>query len=309
MPDLKNYIEIQCLRSEDVDLGGGITRRRNDLAFHPGDMISITEKIDGSNASIQYEDGLLYPFSRRQLLTLSNTLSGFYDFVQCLNAEEFSDTEPYAVFGEWLCRNKIRYDADKINKWYIYSIFDKESSRWLGRESVIQYAEKHGLSYIHELYYGPFISWEHCRQFLNSPAYGNVQEGIVVRNFTALNDETCRYPHILKIVNDSFAEVMKKRNREPDPEKEAAKENAKRLMEGIVTKNRVEKGIFRLKEDGILGDSFTPEDMGKVAKNLPKNIYQDCLKEEPEIIKKAGEYAGKMCGSITMQLAREILLP
>lgn len=306
--EMKKYIDIENLRDKDVDLGGGLTRKRNDLAFKPGNLISITEKIDGSNASIRYCDGELKSFSRRKPLNFSDTLAGFYTFVAGLNPAYYADTPNYVIFGEWLRKNKITYESDNMLKWYIYSIYDVEKEKWLTRDEVIAFAQQHDLTYIHELYYGPFISWDHCRSFMNSPHYGERQEGIVVRNMTALADENCKYPHILKIVNEDFAETMKSRNRVVDPAVEAAKAESRMLMESIVTRNRIEKELFKMRDEGIIPEEIVPEDMGKVAKNLPKRIYEDCLKEEREIVMRAGEYAGKACSSITMQIARDILL-
>lgn len=42
-----------------------------------------------------------------------------------------------------------------------------------------------------------------------------------------------------------------------------------------------------------------------IYKNLPKRIYEDCLKEEPEIIQKAGNYAGKMCMKVGIEIFRK----
>ena len=308
--EIKKFVDIENLRDADVDLGGGITRKRNDLAFHVGDIISITEKVDGSNASISYdaESGGIAAFSRRLPLTFDNTLAGFYNYAQSLDPNDYKDTPDYSIFGEWLRKNKITYNPDMINKWYVYSIYDRKAGKWLEPDVVKEFVAKHNLEYVHELYYGPFISWDHCRSFCHTPAYGDTQEGIVIRNITALHDESCRYPHILKIVNEDFAEVMKKRPKVVDPEVEAAKAEARMLMESIVTTNRVEKILFKLRDEGILPEEITPEDMGIVAKNLPKRVYEDCIKEEKEVVERAGEYAGKMSASIAMTIARNILL-
>ena len=61
---------------------------------------------------------------------------------------------------------------------------------------------------------GEFISWEHCMTFCNSPAYGDKQEGIVIKNQTKLNDPNTRMPFVLKIVNDCFSEVKRENRRQ-----------------------------------------------------------------------------------------------
>ena len=49
---MKHYIEIQRLRTQDVVVDDTLTLEKNTDAFIQGDIISITEKIDGANSSI-----------------------------------------------------------------------------------------------------------------------------------------------------------------------------------------------------------------------------------------------------------------
>lgn len=304
--DRKSYVDIENLRTEDINIAG-IIRRRNDCGFFKGDTISITEKIDGSNASIRYDvnTGKLECYSRKQTLNFEQPLRGFWNWVQTLDPSKFADHPNWVIFGEWLCKNKIKYDAEKVDKWYVYSIYDVENEKWMNQDIVKEYCKTHDLTYIHEFYYGPFISWEHCKQFSNSPQYGERQEGIVVRNITRMDDPTVRFPHILKIVNDDFAES--KKMREVDPEKERAKAVSYGLMETIVTPNRIEKELLKMRNEGIIPDEIQPTDMATIAKNLPKRIYQDCMKEEPEVMEACGEYAGKACSSLAMKIARDLI--
>jgi hypothetical protein len=142
---------------------------------------------------------------------------------------------------------------------------------------------------------------------MNSPAYGERQEGIVVKKITdAEYDE--HLPSYLKIVNEDFKETMKTHERVIDPEKEEARAEAYKMMSSIVTKNRVEKEIYKMQDEGILNEKISPQDMKTVARTLPKRIYDDIIKEEKEIVEACGEFGGKMCASITMQLAREIII-
>lgn len=75
-----------------------------------------------------------------------------------------------------------------------------------------------------------------------------------------------------------------------------------------MTRNRVEKELYKMRDEGIIPDKIVPEQMGLIAKHLPRRIYQDCVKEEPEMVREAGEYFGKTCSSIVMCYAKEILL-
>lgn len=49
------------------------------------------------------------------------------------------------------------------------------------------------------------------------------------------------------------------------------------------------------------------KNMKYVAQNLPKAVYEDCVKEELEILKKAGEFGGKLCSKVTMEIIKDKL--
>jgi hypothetical protein len=301
----KHFMDIENLREEDTEL-----RMGNGHGFEKGDIISITEKIDGSNFSVTYdtETQQIACFSRKQQLSYNNTLSGAWNYAQALDPTPFAAHPTWRVFGEWSQKNKIRYDERFKNKWIVYDIYDIEKEEWMRQDIVKQFCKESGLEYIHELYYGPFISWDHCKTFLNSPAYGDRQEGEVIKNETKLNNPNTRLPFYLKIVNEDFKESMKTREKVIDPEVENAKNEAQRIVESIVTRNRVEKELFKMRDEGIVPEKLQPKDMKLIAQTLPKRIYDDCIKEEKELVMAAGEYFGKMCNGQVMKFAREIVV-
>lgn len=284
----------------------------NTGGFEVGDIIQITEKWDGSNASIRYdvETGKLVAFSRKLELSFDNTLNGFWNYVQSLNAEDYKDTPNYVIFGEWGVKNAIKYNPKFYKNWYVYDIYDVGKEAYLPQTEVKKFVEEHGLTYIHVLYEGEFISWEHCQTFCNSPAYGEQQEGIVIKNQTKINNPYSRTPFVLKIVNECFSEIKKDNHKQKieDPQKIKEREHAQGIVDMVVTKRRVEKELYKMRDEGVVPEKIAPEDMRIVAQNLPKRIYADCLKEERELVESAGEYFGKMCGSKAMNFAKEIIL-
>ena len=282
-------------------------------AFQPGDIIQISEKIDGANASIALDDnGNLVAYSRKNELNYQNTLRGFWNYVQTLDKEKFQDLGKYVCFGEWLVSHTVKYNADAYNKWYVYDMYDTETEEWLPQSIVKEFAEAHGLEYIHVLYEGEFISWDHCRTFLNSPAYGDSQEGIVVKNMSKLNYPDIRRPFYLKIVNDSFMETKAHNHvkKELDPQHQEEKNQAEEIANEVVTKARVQKEIHKMIDEGILPEKLQPKDMSMVARNLPKRIYDDIVKEELERISDTigNQYFGKAVNAITMNYAKDIVL-
>lgn len=296
----KSFMDIQRLKEGFAD------------DFRPGDEIVIQEKFDGSNASFRYdvETGKLVAFSRRQTLNpLDNTLSGFYNYIQSLNADEFKDYPDYVVFGEWSgARNAIIYYPECTKKWYVFDIYDVNEQVYLQQSEVKKFAEEHGLDYINTYYVGPFISWDHVMSFMGTSAYGDIQEGIIVQ--TKLNDPNTRLPFVVKIVGEKFHEIKKTNHAKKvvDPKKLQERAAAQELTESIVTRRRVEKELYKMRDDGIIPADWCEKDMKTVARELPSRIYQDCIKEEPETVTEIGQFFGKFCSSTAMKYARNIIL-
>lgn len=279
-------------------------------AFKAGEHITITEKIDGANASIVVnEDGTLTACSRRNELNQDNTLQGFYDFVQTLDASIVSAalTSRYILFGEWLVKHTIRYPEDKMKQFYVFDVYDTETEQYMPWDFTKQIAEFIGLKTVPLFYDGPFISWEHIYSFVGKTEMGGepTGEGVVIKSQDRLDNKFSGTPEYVKIVAKEFSEVhQSKPQKEIDPEKVAARQAAEDLAATIVTARRVEKSIQKLVEDGIVPEDWDEKSLGVIAKHLPRAVYNDCVKEEPETVAQIENF-GKICGSLTMKLARE----
>lgn len=309
----KKFIDIEHIRGEDVDLGNGIVRKNNVGAFEVGDQIQITTKIDGANASIAYngDEGKLEVFSRTNLLDGTDGLRGFKPFIETkFKPDEFAKFPDLVVFGEWLVPHKINdYEKRHFKNWHVYDIWNKAIKNYMPQSFVKAFCEAHDMSYVEVLYEGPFISWDHCRSFMHASKYGPRQEGIVVKNQTKLDRTDIRFPKYLKIVNDEFKESMVKKERKPvDPETLKEEQEAYAIMATVVTEARVHKLILKLIDEGKLDKDIKPKDMAVVCKHLPKMVWEDLMKEEPEVLKKAGNLAGKACSKLTIGHCKKIII-
>ena len=279
-------------------------------AFKAGEHITITEKIDGANASIVVnEDGTLTACSRRNELNQNNTLQGFYDFVQTLDASIVSAalTSRYILFGEWLVKHTIRYPEDKMKQFYVFDVYDTETEQYMPWDFTKQIAEFIGLKTVPLFYDGPFISWEHIYSFVGKTEMGGepTGEGVIIKSQDRLDNKFSGTPEYVKIVAKEFSEVhQSKPQKEIDPAKIAAKKADETLAATIVTARRITKGLEKLIEDGIIPEDWDEKSLGVIAKHLPRAIYNDCVKEEPETVAQIENF-GKICGSLTMKLARE----
>ena len=109
------------------------------------------------------------------------------------------------IFGEWTgARNAIIYNQECTKKWYVFDIYDVDKEEYLPQEYVKEFAQQHNLIYVNTYYVGPFINWEHVMSFIGNSAYGDTQEGIVIKNQCRLNDPNSRLPFVLNIVGDSY---------------------------------------------------------------------------------------------------------
>ena len=317
------FVDIDYIREEDLIIGKktdgtDAVRPKNTGAFEPGDIIQISTKIDGANASIAWDETTdkLEIFSRTNLLNSPGALRGFYDYIKTkvepnlLNGDKdgFKD---FVIFGEWCVGHAIRYNPGWYNMWRIYDIWSRKANRYLAQSEVKIFCNNYNLEYIEELYYGPFIGWEHCRSFLDkSTAYGSEQEGIVIKNQSKLGAEKTGGPVYIKIVNEKFKETQhsNKGPKKIDPVKEAEKLKAAEIASRIVTEARLRKLILKLVDEGRLPIELKPADMGTIMKALPRLVFEDCLKEEPETVGLLGEYAGKSIAAETAKLARKIVI-
>ena len=120
----KHFMDICYVKEKDTDI-----TLSNAKGFEVGDLIVIQEKVDGTNASFAYdkENDMLVAYSRRNELNYSNTLRGFWDWIQELNIDMFKKYPDYVFFGEWLVSHKIQYKKDAYKKFYFYDVWDKKN--------------------------------------------------------------------------------------------------------------------------------------------------------------------------------------
>ena len=297
---MKKYVDIERLKDKYA------------MAFKAGEHITITEKIDGANASIAAnEDGTLTCFSRRQELSAENGLQGFYNYVQTLDPTIISATlgTRYIFFGEWLVKHTIVYPESRLKQFYVFDVWDTEIEQYLPWEQTKQMAEFCGLKMVPLFYDGPFTSWEDIYKFVGKTEMDGspTGEGIVIKSQDRLDNKFSGTPAYVKIVAKEFSEVhQSKPQKEIDPEKLAKKQADEALAATIVTERRVIKAIQKFVEDGIVPENWDEKDLGTIAKNLPRAIYNDCVKEEPETVEQIENF-GKICGTLSMKLARGLV--
>ncbi len=277
--------------------------------FNKGDKIIIQEKIDGANASFQYDsdEDTLVCFSRRQTLTQYNTLRGFYEWVQNLDKSKVYKVlgDNLRIFGEWLVKHTVEYPEECYNNFYCFDVFDMEKSVYLPQNEVKAIAEKLGVKYVGVFFEGTFTKWDDYMHLVGKTDLGGkIGEGIVIKKIDTLANEII----YTKIVSEQFRETSRnKRTPKPvDMEAVHKHEHMKELTESIVTRARVEKSLHKMIDEGILPENYTEDDYKTIFKNLPSAVYYDCLKEEPQVVNQIENF-GKFCGTTTTKIIKKIL--
>lgn len=278
-----------------------------------GDYITITEKIDGANASFRIDENNpmgISCYSRNQLLSEEQRLNGFYDWV-IENIVPIKDklNPNYIYYGEWLIPHKVIYKPECYKNFYMFSVWDTslELEQYLSDEVVKSEAIKLGLKTPEYFYEGRYISFEHLMSFVgksNMTLEPNTGEGVVVKNvnyFDKFNKQM-----FVKLVSEKFAEVQKQKL----PKNPNVNSQVISLVKSVLTKPRVEKLMFKLVDEGLLKEDYTIEDMGLILRALGNKVYNDIMKEEFDLFIEYEEHeikrtVGKNLPNIIKEVLKE----
>ena len=307
---MKKYLDIERCKQKYAE------------TFNVGEDIVIQEKIDGSNASIRYdeESGALKAFSRRLELSADNTLNGFWDYVQTLNLDTFKEIlgSRYIVFGEWMgAKHAIKYPENVYGKFWMFDVWDAQTEQYLPYEETRSFYDKliacgnedNKFNFVPVFYIGKFESWEKTSELVGRTEVGAepTGEGIVIKRQNCLDSKSSRLPFYVKIVSEQFSEVHKsKKQKAIDPEVIAKKEANLALAATIVTPQRVQKMIYKFIEDGLLPQDWDEHNLKDVSKILPNAIYKDCVKEENETVQQVEDF-GKVAAKLSMSIVRDLI--
>ena len=307
---MKKYLDIERCKQKYAE------------TFNVGEDIVIQEKIDGSNASIRYdeESGTLKAFSRRLELNADNTLNGFWDYVQTLNLDTFKEIlgSRYIVFGEWMgAKHAIKYPENVYGKFWMFDVWDTQTEQYLPYEETRSFYDKliacgneeNKFNFVPVFYIGKFESWEKTSELVGRTEVGAepTGEGIVIKRQNCLDSKSSRLPFYVKIVSEQFSEVHKsKKQKAIDPEAIAKKEANLALAATIVTPQRVQKMLYKFIEDGLLPQDWDEHNLKDISKILPNAIYKDCVKEENETVQQVEDF-GKVAAKLSMSIVRDLI--
>jgi ATP-dependent RNA circularization protein (DNA/RNA ligase family) len=276
-----------------------------------GDFITITEKIDGANASFRLdkENPLgVSCYSRNQLLCDNKGLRGFGDWVINNIVPKkllLNENENLIFFGEWLVSHSVQYKPECYNKFYLFSIFNEEKNEYLSDEYMRFWANALGIKTVECFYEGEFVSFEHLMSFVgksNMSLTKDTGEGVVVKNI----DYKDNYGNqcFVKLVSERFAETKGIKI----PKNPVVEDEVLVKLRSVMTDARIEKIMNKLVDEEILNENYTLEDMNLILKHMGNRVIEDIIKEELETIENIeNKVLGKYIGKIVPPMVRNII--
>jgi hypothetical protein len=149
----------------------------------------IQEKVDGANASIWIEDGVIHCGSRTRDLTSAG--DGFNGFVEYVNNHEgikkiLSDHPDYRLYGEWLVRHTVGYNELNYKHFYLFDVETDDGYKMLPSE-VNSIANEYGIKTVH--LFGKFENptMDQVKELAGKSVLGDVGEGVVIKNMDFIN--------------------------------------------------------------------------------------------------------------------------
>ena len=247
-----------------------------ELLFDP---VLVEEKIDGSQFSFGRFDGELRVRSQGKEMVVDAPEKMFQAAVDAVRGLDLVDGWTYRA--EYLAKpkhNVLAYDRAPKSHLIIFDINDGHES-YLDDEAKRAHVAELGLECVPVLYKGIVQSPETLKELLEleSCLGGQKIEGFVIKNYARFGAD--KKALMGKYVSEAFKEAHKKDWRGSNP---TSKDVVSELCNQYKNTVRWDKAIMRLKESGEL--EFSPKDIGKLMKEVPRDVKVECEAEIKEAL-------------------------
>lgn len=267
----KKYMHLERLGTSEVE------------GIQSGEVF-VFPKLDGTNASVWFEDGNLKAGSRNRELSIHNDNAGFYNWVLSDKVKEkflnyFKNNKDHILYGEWLVPHSLKtYQDDAWRKFYIFDVWYND--RLLSYSEYVEDLKQHDLDFL-----SPIVKLRNpTDEMLIETLKKNIHyikdgegigEGVVVKNYYFTNN----FGRVVwaKIIANHFKE--KHHSVMGPPECGSISEEEKIVMH-FVTEHLVNKVYDKIVlEVGSWNSKLIPR--------LINTVFYDLIREEMwEIIKK-----------------------
>jgi hypothetical protein len=244
-------------------------------------IVSVQEKVDGSQFSFGFVDGKLQFKTRRTELD-ENTPPGhmFYPIVEYVKSISTGLMPGWIYRGEFLRtprHNVLTYDRAPKNNFVLFDLESAFDQLFWSHDQLSDEAAKLGFDVIPQLYWGEVSGVAQIKQFLTNTSFlgGPKIEGVVIKNY--LPTVEGKAPMIGKYVSDDFKEVQAG----PAGHRVKNGDAIEEIGDMYCTEARWRKAVQVLRDSDKLEGS--PRDIGQIV----QEVQRDVLKEETESIKLA----------------------
>ena len=239
--------------------------------------VLIEEKVDGSQFSFGRIDGELVCRSKGKDILLDAPEKMFGKAIEVVKSLDLHDGWIYR--GEYLQKpkhNTLQYSRVPNNHIIIFDVNTglEEYMPWQAKQDE---AERLGLDCVFILYEGMVDNFEMFKDFLNkeSALGGCLIEGVVVKNYSQFTQE--KKVAMGKYVSEHFKETHAGEWKKSNP---SQGDIEVLLINEYRNSVRWQKAVQHLKERGELVGS--PEDIGKLMREVPTDILKECEDEIKE---------------------------
>ena len=268
--EFKKYQHIERLGSEEVE------------GIEMGECF-IFPKIDGTNGSLWYtseEVGRFHAGSRNRELTLDKDNHGFFEWL--LTAHEdgnrgniipfLRENRNLRLFGEFLIKHTLgTYRDDAWEKFYVFDVFDMNTSQYLHYDKYKELLDKYKITYIPPICKITNPTYERLLNLLDQNTYlikdgQGTGEGIVIKNYSFKN----KYGRTIwaKIVKNEFKDAHWGGQTTEKKEKKMVEEE---IVNKYVSLTLVEKEFSKIASEGW---------SSKRIPQLLNTVYHCLVKEE-----------------------------
>lgn len=240
------------------------------------DDVIVEEKIDGSQFSFGKFDGEIKIRSKGQEMAIDAPEKMFQKAVDTVLSLKDLLVDGWTYRAEYLQKpkhNVLAYDRVPEKNVILFDINIGEEM-YLSRIDKEVEARRLGLEIVPLLFEGKISSAVDLERHLDTVSVlgGQKIEGFVVKNYARFGRD--KKALLGKFVSENFKEKHKKDWKEENP---GQNDIVQILINTYRTPARWDKAIQHLREAGQLEDS--PKDIGKIIKEVPKDLLEECEDE------------------------------
>ena len=274
MSDFEKYMHVERWGQDEVQ------------GIEDGDC-HVFPKIDGTNASVWLEDGMIQAGSRKRHLSQVEDNHGFCRWAQSDDptAQRLGQIvrvcPEWRFFGEWLVPHTLKtYREDTWRRFYIFDVYNRETGDIIPYDVYADVFDKYKVDYIPCIAYissgateKQYWKFTETNDYLMKP--GEIGEGIVIKRYDFRN----RFGRQVwaKMVRSEFKEANHKNFGVPVVQGVDRVED--KITAAAVTKTLVDKERAKIEVDRFL-KSFDSTKVPAIQPRLLQTVFYCVVTEE-----------------------------